>query len=222
MNMRLKIIFNLPNSDAFLYNGYQDDVLLYFKEYFNCEHIGITDFFSPRKIETEKGIWLSNIASLIVCSPLLLSRINEIVGLPGKQLKIQGNTFITDHVRVYDQETLYDGILLSGAFSCDGNSFCEYEKSPELFSEQLRLNLIDIYKNINNQEEPEDKRFFISLKKGYKKQYILGRPVYRGVYTIHGSLVLCGIFNQCFVTGRLRSKNKSNKKSPAQNIRKEI
>lgn len=204
--MRLRITLKLCANDIFLYEGYQDEVLLYFRELFNTEHVSVTDFLSPRKIETDKGIWLINKANLIVCSPFLCSFMKEIVSLPGKQFNIQENMIAIDNVKICRQETLYEGILLSGVFSHTGGSYLEYEKSPELFSEHLRLNLIEVYKIINNREEPEDKRFFISLHKGYQKQYILGKPVYKGIFEIFGSPVLCSIFNQCFVTGKLRDK----------------
>jgi len=210
MNVRLRITLKLRSSDAFLYDGYQDVVLLYFRELFNNEHVSVTDFLSPRKIETDKGIWLIDKANLIICSPFLHSFIREIVSLPGRQINIQGNTLIIDNVKIYRQETLYEGTLLSGVFSHAGGDYFEYEKSPELFSEHLRLNLIEIYKTINNQEEPEDKRFFISLNKGYQKQCILGKPMYKGIYEIFGSPELCSIFNQCFVSGKLRNKNITN------------
>jgi len=216
--MRLRITLNLCESGIFLYEGYQDELLLYFRHLFDTEHVGVTDFLSPRKIGTDKGIWLVSKANLIVCSPFLRSSMREIMSLPGKKLNIQGNGLAVDNVKICRHEMIYEGILLSGVFSHAGGSCLEYEKSPELFSEHLRLNLIEVYRAVNNLEEPEDKRFFISLSKGYRKQYILGKPVYKGIFEIFGSPGLCGIFNQCFVTGKFRDKNSADKEMADANI----
>jgi len=206
MDMRLKITLKVCANDVFLYEGYQEHILLYFQGLFNNSHLSITDFLSPRKIKTDKGIWLIDKANIIICSPFLGSFLKQILYLPGKHLEIQGNMLVIDNVRLYRQETLYKGILLSGVFSHKDGVFLEYEKSPEMFSEYLRLNLIEVYKTVNK-KEPDDKRFFIGLNGGCRKQYILGIPMYEGIYEIFGSPELCSIFNECFVTGKIGTKS---------------
>jgi|LFRM01.1.fsa_nt_gb CRISPR/Cas system endoribonuclease Cas6 (RAMP superfamily) len=202
MGMRLRLTLKPSANSFFLYEGYLDDVVLFFRQLFNNEHVSVTDFLSSRKICTDKGIWLIGKSNLVICSPFLQSLMREIVLLSRKQLIIQENTLEITNVEICRQKTLYEGLLLSGVYSYSGSDYLEYENSPELFSECLRQNLLDIYRKINDQEEPEDKRFFISLNKAFKKQIILGKPTYRGIFEIFGSPELCNIFNQCFVTGR--------------------
>lgn len=206
MNIRLKITFRFLTNGIFLYEGYQNDLLLYFRKFFNTEYLTVSDFLSSKKIETGNGIWLINKANLIICSPFLYSFMKKIINLPGKQLNIQENIFAIDNVKICQQKILNKGILLSGVFAHNNGNYLEYERSPELFSEYLRQNLIEIYKNINNCMEPDDRRFFISLE-SHKKQYILGKPMYKGIYEIFGSPELCSIFTQYFVTGQLQDKN---------------
>jgi len=49
MDMRLKITLKVCANDVFLYEGYQEDILLYFQELFNNNLLGITDFYLPEK-----------------------------------------------------------------------------------------------------------------------------------------------------------------------------
>jgi len=52
MNIRLKITFRFLTNGIFLYEGYQNDLLLYFRKFFNTEYLTVSDFLSSKKIET--------------------------------------------------------------------------------------------------------------------------------------------------------------------------
>lgn len=202
MSKRLRVKLKVTKGEVFLCEGYHEEIYRFFMKYFENLHFSATSFLAKKKIETDEGIWLINKVDLIICSPYIEKLVKLAMNLPKDNMIIQNNVFEVQKVVFISQEILFEGRILSGIYSHGPYGYLEYEKSPEIFSEYLRQRLIYIYKDING-VEPQDKRFMISLKKGWTKYYTLNIPMYKGIYQMFGSTELCNIFIQSFVTGRI-------------------
>ncbi|BCS82420.1 hypothetical protein CaldiYA01_23800 [Caldicellulosiruptor diazotrophicus] len=96
------------------------------------------------------------------------------------------------------QQPKTSGNLLSGVFVQKDGACLEYDRQPEIFSEMLRRQLLNIYYQRFG-THPEEQRFFFVIKDGLKKQHVVpSRIEYFGRYEVFASTELLDMFCQLF------------------------
>lgn len=203
MTKRLKLTIKSLEGETFLYNSYYEELVKQIINLIGTEYVGISSILTKKPVETDEGIWIVKYGTILLCSPFWEKCVN-LLHLLKSNIILQNKHFQIARMQFYKQETLKKGLLLSGVYAKYNGEYLQYEKSPEIFSEALRQNLIEIFIKKYN-IPPIDKRFFFTLNKGFRKNEYNDVIAYKGIYNIFGSEELCNLFTELFVTGILKN-----------------
>jgi len=149
------------------------------------------------KREVEDGVWVFENFRIYLATPFVelvtqnIFKIYEVLNSLFKGICLKS-------ISSRKVEVKSKGTLLSGVYAQKEGRCIEYEKEPEIFSETLRQQLLDIYYKRFG-KYPEDQRFFFLITKDLKKQHVIdGRIEYFGKIEIFASKELLEMFCQMF------------------------
>ncbi|WPX08761.1 hypothetical protein [Anaerocellum danielii] len=190
--------FYAREDGVFLPSFYYNELFHVIRNLLSTELFTITHVRTKNKKEVEDGVWVFENFRIYLATPFVelitqnILKIYEVLNslFEGIYLK---------NISYRKMEAKSKGILISGAYAQKKDGICiEYEKQPELFSETLRKQLLDIYYSRFG-KHPEDQRFFFIITENLKRQHVIDNRVeYFGRFEIFASKELLEMFCQMF------------------------
>lgn len=181
---------------VFLPSSYYSDVYEVLKSIFKTDCFTISPVRTKNKKEVKEGIWVFEDFRIYLATPFLELVTKNIFKI-FETLNSLFDGIYLKRICCNSQKPKTNGVLISGVFARENDTFLEYEKQPELFSEVLRQYLLNTYFKKYG-FYPEDRRFFFVVKGEIEKKVIFSRIEYFGEYEIFASQQLVEMFCQLF------------------------
>jgi len=170
-------VFNFiaKEDGVFLPSSYYNKLFHEIRKLLSTELFTITAVRTKNKKEVEDGVCVFESFRIYLTTPFVelvtqnIFKIYEVLNSLFKGIYLKSISFRKVEIRS-------KGILLSGVYAQKEGRCIEYEKEPEVFSETLRQQLLDIYYNRSG-KYPEDERFFFLITEDLKKQHIIDNRI---------------------------------------------
>ena len=192
-------VFNFfaKEDGVFLPSSYYNELFHVIRKLLSTELFTITTVRTRNKRKVEDGVWVFENFRIYLATPFVELVTQNIF----KIYEVLNNLFkgvCLKSISSRKVEVKSKGTLLSGVYAQKEGTCIEYEKEPEIFSETLRQQLLDIYYNRFG-KYPEDQRFFFLITEDLKKQHVIDdRIEYFGKFEIFASKELLEMFCQMF------------------------
>ncbi|WP_232841794.1 hypothetical protein [Caldicellulosiruptor acetigenus] len=182
---------------VFLPSSYYSKVYEVLKSLLATEQFTISPIKTKNKKEVEDGVWVFEDFRIYLATPFLEFVTQNILKIYESLNGLFEGIYLKK-ISCRSQQPKASGNLISGVFAQKDGVCLEYDRQPEIFSEVLRRQLLNIYCQRFG-VYPEDQRFFFVIKDGLKKQHLIkSRIEYFGRYEIFASGDLLDMFCQMF------------------------